>query len=149
MTDTIIDRLYQDNRTLINYLASQGEISLQSNVDSDFRKTLLLASASYFEATIKDYILKFVEEQTNINHPVLNFVKNKGIERQFHTFFAWEGRNANSFFGLFGGDFKDFMIANIQAEPKLEASIRAFLELGGTRNQLVHQNFATFTLGNR
>ncbi|RRR67699.1 MAG: hypothetical protein EI684_18575 [Candidatus Viridilinea halotolerans] len=67
MPDTIIDRLYQDNHALITYLATQGEISLQSNVDSDFRKILLLSAASYFEDVIKKHIVEFVEEQSNLS----------------------------------------------------------------------------------
>ncbi|RRR67698.1 MAG: hypothetical protein EI684_18570 [Candidatus Viridilinea halotolerans] len=85
-------------------------------------------------------------EQTCTNHPVLNFVKNKGLERQYHTLFDWERRNANKFFSLFGSDFRDFMSAVIREEPGIDAAIRAFLELGETRNQLVHQNFANFPL---
>lgn len=49
MTETIIDRFYKDNEELITYLEQQGELSLRSNVDSSFRKALLLSVASYFE----------------------------------------------------------------------------------------------------
>jgi RiboL-PSP-HEPN len=73
-------------------------------------------------------------------------VKNKALARQYHTFFNWDARNANSFFGLFGGDFKDFMTAKVEDDSTLEAGIKAFLQLGDSRNELVHENFATFAL---
>jgi hypothetical protein len=77
---------------------------------------------------------------------VENFVVNKAISRQYHTWFAWTGSNANQFFALFGPDFKQTMINKIKKSDQLQNSIRAFLELGGERNKLVHQNYAVFQL---
>lgn len=34
----------------------------------------------------------------------------------------------------------------VKDDPQLQSSIRAFLELGNLRNQLVHENFAVFPL---
>lgn len=74
------------------------------------------------------------------------FVRNKGLERQYHTLFSWEKSNANSFFGLFGTDFKDYMTSQVKNDQDLDDSIKAFLRLGETRNELVHGNFAIFPL---
>ncbi|MFH0926927.1 MAG: HEPN domain-containing protein [bacterium] len=146
MKKTIIDILYEENQALDKYLEENGEISLRSNIDSNFRKTLLLAVASYFEFIVTDNILKLVEEQINTAIPLLHFIKNKAIERQYHTYFDWNSRNANTFFGLFGSDFKEFMKTESRSNLKFESSIRAFIELGQIRNQLVHENFAVFPL---
>jgi len=94
---SIIDRIYEENEVLLNYLEERGQISLRSNVDNNFRKTLLLSAASYFESEIKESIVKFVTEFVSDENPILEFVKNKAIERQYHTYFSWKGRNANSF----------------------------------------------------
>ncbi|NJN67756.1 MAG: hypothetical protein HC884_14125 [Chloroflexaceae bacterium] len=143
-TETIIDRLYEDNKALVDYLQSQGQYSLLSNVEGSFPKVLLLAVASYFEDIIKQMILDLFQEQTNA--PLINFVANKAIKRQYHTFFDWKESNANQFFGLFGDDFKNAMKAEIKANPQLDQAVRAFMEIGQTRNALVHENFATFPL---
>ena len=74
------------------------------------------------------------------------FVKNKAISRRSHTWFKWEDRNANQFFGLFGSEFKKMMSERIKASDDLGVSIRAFLEVGNERNKLVHQDFASFPL---
>jgi hypothetical protein len=146
METTIVDRLYEDNRVLADYLEKGGENSLLNHVDSHFRKTLLLSAASFFETVIKDDLLRFVEERTKSTAPLMYFVKNKAIERQYHTFFNWDQRNANSFFGLFGSEFKEFMETEVKTDAQLGEGIRAFLELGAVRNHLVHQNFGTFPL---
>ncbi len=146
MEVTIIDRLYEDNRALVDFLNKGSENSLSNHVESHFRKTLLLSAASFFETVIKDDLLRFVEERAKGAAPLMHFVKNKAIERQYHTFFNWEQRNANSFFALFGSEFKEFMEAEVKSDTRFGESIRAFLELGAVRNQLVHQNFGTFPL---
>ena len=62
------------------------------------------------------------------------------------TWFDWEKKNANSFFGLFGVAFRDRMKAVVAEDNELESSIRSFLEVGRERNRLVHQDFASFSL---
>jgi hypothetical protein len=73
-------------------------------------------------------------------------VKNKAVSRQYHTWFSWEKRNANQFFGLFGDEFRRPMVAKIDASPEMQKSIQAFLELGNERNKLVHQNYVGFPM---
>lgn len=146
MRATVIDSLYNENHALIEYLKDKGEISFLNNVDAHFRKTLLLSIASYFETIIKESLIVFFGEKTNKAELILRFIENKAIERQYHTYFTWDANNANSFFGLFGSEFKEYMKAEVKTNTELDDSIRAFLRLGNYRNQLVHQNFATFPL---
>ncbi len=78
---------------------------------------------------------------------IISIIKTKAIKRQYHTYFDWEkSTNANSFFSLFGEDFKNKMAKQVKETPKLETAIRAFLQLGQERNKLVHQNFAEIVL---
>ncbi len=141
---TIIDRLYRENEDLLNYLRDKGEISFLSDVEDTFRKTLLLAVASYFESELVNGLLSFFIQHTKHADLILHFIQNKAVKRQYHTYFDWDGKNANSFFGLFGDGFKNYLKAEIENDLDLDKGIRAFLELGRERNALIHQNFASY-----
>ena len=90
---------------MIDYLETNKEISLKIVADDNLKKVLLLSAASYFEDEIKDIILSFVEKNSNDNSMIKSFVKNKAVERQYHTYFDWGTGNANRFFSLFGEEF--------------------------------------------
>jgi len=69
---------------------------------------------------------------------------------QYHTYFTWgekdepskPGKNANTFFSMFGEEFKSECEKEVKANGELDRVIKAFLELGHLRNILVHSNFA-------
>ena len=143
---TVVDRLRGEFSGLIAVLDKAGEVSLRSTADDNFRKALLLAAASYFEHRMTDAVLSFVSETTNDRALTTSFVRNKAVSRQYHSWFSWEAKNANGFFGLFGDGFRDFMRKKIEDDDALDAAIRAFLELGSNRNRLVHQDFGSFFL---
>jgi hypothetical protein len=111
-----------------------------------FRKGLLLAAASYFESRVCNAVLDFVRARANGSPLVENFVRNKAIARQYHSWFSWEARNANQFFGLFGSQFKALMETRVRGSLDMQGAVRAFLELGNERNRLVHENYATFSM---
>ena len=146
MSPNVIDSLYKDNKDILEFLQRNGEISFRVNVDSNFRKTILLSAASYFESVIKDILIEFFNEMTGQSEIVVSFIENKAIERQYHTFFHWGTNNANTFFSLFGEGFKEFMKAEVRDNKQLDEAIKAFLKLGDDRNRLVHQNFASIAL---
>ena len=75
-----------------------------------------------------------------------NFVRNKAIARQYHTWFEWTEKNANKFFALFGSEFKSAMSGRIKDSEELRLSVQSFLEVGNERNRLVHQDYATFQM---
>lgn len=146
---TVVDRLYQEFRDVVAYLDGKGEISHRVTAEENFRKALLIAAASYFEHRLCEYIVTFVDEVSSNNERVIQFVKNKAIERQYHTFFDWENTspNANQFFALFGQSFKEYMKSEARKEGSpLHNAVEAFIELGRDRNRLVHQDFGTFPL---
>jgi RiboL-PSP-HEPN len=134
MAGTIVDALYQSNRGVTEYLHAAGEISLSSTVDESFRKVLLLAAASYFEHMIKEVLLEFVTERAGADEAIVSLVRTKAVERQYHTYFRWDIRNANTFFAMFGEKFSSHMKSLVASDPKLKDSIEAFLELGELRN---------------
>jgi len=146
MTVTIVDSLYGDFQDLIINLDQTADLSLRNTAEDTFRKALLLASASYFEDKITSDLINYFNETSSHNQNATEFLKNKAISRQYHTFFDWGKHNANSFFSLFGESFKDFMKDEVRKSAELDESIKAFLELGDDRNRLVHGNYGNFSL---
>lgn len=146
MADTIIDSLYKEFTDLLSFLDQSKEISLRSTVDATFKKTLALSAASYFEDEVRTILINFVNEKSNSNTLLNSFVRNKAIARQYHTFFDWRGKNANKFFSLFGDEFKRSAAEDVKADIELEKAIKDFLDLGNTRNELAHLNFANIEL---
>ncbi|MEA1894617.1 MAG: HEPN domain-containing protein [Euryarchaeota archaeon] len=142
----IVRQRYKEFKEMIDYLETNKEISLKIVADDNLKKVLLLSAASYFEDEIKDIILSFVEKNSDNNPMITSFVKNKAVERKYHTYFDWSARNANRFFSLFGDGFKDQASEDVKDNSELEISIRAFLEIGNLRNELVHGNFAVFPI---
>src|SRR5262245_44428056 len=116
---SIIDKMYEENRTIIAYLDERKEPSLRSNVDAQFRKVLLLAIASYFEHEITQLLVRRVTRKTDNDSLLISFMKKKAIERQYHTYFNWDGKNANQFLGLFGEDFKERLSKEIRDSDTL------------------------------
>jgi hypothetical protein len=146
MIVTVVDRLHREFSDLLGVLESAGEPSLRSVADDNLRKSLLMASASYLERRMTEAVLEFVAAATAEDHILTWLVKNKVVSRQYHTWFDWEKKNANNFFGLFGVDFRDSMKKFVDKDVELKASIEAFLEVGRERNRLVHQDFGSFTM---
>jgi hypothetical protein len=143
---TIIDALYEQNREAIAVISRAEEISVASDVDNKLKKHLVMAAASYFETEVRTAIEKLVESASSGNAAVLALVKKKALERQYHTYFNWEGRNANTFFSYFGEEFGKKCKEDVKASDDLASAISAFLELGEMRNKLAHLNFAQFPI---
>ncbi|WP_028206628.1 HEPN domain-containing protein [Paraburkholderia nodosa] len=144
---TEVDRLYEESSGLINFLSPTSEISFQSMAGDNFRKVLLLAAASFFEYRICEIVTEFFRIRSNNSTMVVNFLRNKAISRQYHSWFDWDNStNANKFFALFGDEFKASIVTRVRETPDLKLAIEAFMEIGRERNKLVHQNFATFSM---
>lgn len=135
-----IKSLYNEYCEFYDFLMSNKQISFGLYINDIYKKALLLSAASYFESVITRTIYKFVSSKAHNNPEIIAFVDNKALKRQYHTFFDWDGNNANRFFGLFGSEFSQRAREEIKAK-KLEESEAAFLSIGRERNQLVHQNY--------
>jgi len=139
-----IDRIYNELGNAIRALEASGEISARVVVEDHARKALLLSVASHFEHKITGNLRQLCRMAKN--SLLTEFAVNKAVSRQYHALFQWKEKNLNSFFGLFGAEFKQRMVASVKADLHLDTAIKAFLELGNLRNQLVHQDYATFPL---
>ena len=140
-----IKALYDEYNELIEFCRINNQISFEMYINDTYKKSLLLSAASYFETVITKGIHDFAEAKSRQNLELIAFIDNKAIKRQYHTFFNWEGNNANQFFGLFGDTFKQQAKKQIQEKGLVEAE-RAFISIGHERNLLVHQNYIEATI---
>ena len=146
-----IEELWSDHRDLVAFLQSDNQLQLQSRVEDAFSKTLIVAAASYFEVRLTQSIVDLYIESTQGAELLAQFVKKQAIGRRFAQLFEWgdeakPGRNANSFYMSFGADFREYMVSKVRNDQCLDESVRAFLEIGNLRNQMVHGNYADFQL---
>jgi hypothetical protein len=146
MTESPVDRIYGEYRGASEFLMRSGEISLGSALDASSRKALLLAAASYFESSLCRDVLAFCQDVSASNALLAALVQNKAIARQYHTWFAWDGNTASTFFSLFGTEFRSHMDRLLTSDSELRLAVKDFMEMGRDRNRLVHGDFATFTL---
>jgi hypothetical protein len=143
--NTVVHTFYQKQAQLKEYFESRQEISLAQDVEETFRKSLALAAGSFFENEMILLLEEFARAKSSNCESLISLVKNKALSRQYHTFFKWDARNANGFFGLLGEAFRDRIKKRIEREPEIQTAIENFLDLGELRNMAAHQNFASFT----
>jgi hypothetical protein len=156
MARSVVEKLYTEFKDIADYLDDNKQPSLSSDVDKHFKKVLLLSAASYFEHEIQSLIEEFIKWHSNDDVRIVFFLKKKAISGQYHTYFSWgeknkpnkPGKNANSFFTLFGQEFKNRISNEVKENKDLDDSIKAFLWIGHIRNILVHSNFAAYNLDN-
>lgn len=146
MPKNLVELLYTQVTALSEYLIANREVSFASDSDDSARKVLLLAAASYFEVYLSEDVRRFLDDSLKEQHPLHKVVRTKLIDRQYHTWFNWDKDQANQFFGMFGDEFKKFMVDRIGNDAALQSGIASFMELGRLRNELVHQNFADFAI---
>ena len=128
------------------YFEERQEISLRDYSDSEFSKTLVVSTASFFEQQITDAVGRLAASTNSAS--VESLIQIKAIRRQYHTYFQWDGSNANQFLGLFGADFKKEVADEINKSDALKDGCKSFLWLGQERNRLVHGNFVSAPVDN-
>jgi len=153
-----IETLRNEYDAVIQFLDDQMQPSLSSDIKKHFKKIIALSAASYFEDQIKVILVKSLELSTNYNIPLVSFVKNKAIHRQYHTYFNWSssngnkekaGNNANAFLSLFGDQFKVEIERKIKSSLEMQLAMTSFIEIGHLRNLLIHNNFASYDLDSK
>ena len=146
MTPTAVDKMYEEF-TRLDDLLTENDLSLSLSVKQHFGKTLLLAAASHFEARLTKTVRDFSEASLiSRDHPLVGFVEQQATAREYFRWFDWKGRNARSFFGLFGAKFAARAREIVDDNAELGESIQAFLVIGRERNRLVHGDFASFSM---
>lgn len=146
MNGTIVDNMYSDSVDVLAFLDSKEEFERKRVAEDHFRKSLLMAAASHFERKLTECVIAFAEEVGGAGHVLVELVRRKAVERQYHKWFNWDGRNANAFFSMFGNDFRAWARNEVEADGELDGSIRDFLQIGAERNRLVHQDYGNFSM---
>ena len=116
------------------------------DINDHYRKILLFSCASFYESKIIEIIKAFVVANSSDSR-IGEFVNNKAIQRQYHTYFDWkQTNNINAFLGMFGAEFKKVVLTEIAASSDLEEQIKAFMIIGSERNKMAHGNFLEYKL---
>ncbi len=141
-----IDALIERHEEISAFFEEQKEITLRDYTDSEFRKTLVVSTASFFEQKITEAVGRLAASTNSAT--IENLIHEKAITRQYHTYFHWKGKNANQFLRLFGNDFKEEVAKEIKSDVSLKEGCESFLWLGQERNKLVHGNFSSAPVDN-
>ena len=143
----IVDDFYAKYNELLDLIPSK-DLSLKNWAHENFRRVLVLTMANYLENEITNLLKEFSRTKSG-NEFLYSFMKNKAIERQYYTFFEWKGHNANQFFSLFGEDFRKQASSEVDSNDVLNEAVKAFLEIGKTRNILIHESLHVVDIGNK
>lgn len=143
--DSILKRLVDESAELRGFLADQAQMSLLRAAEDNARKALVLSAASLFEHRITESLLNYVDNASGSDKCVVSLVRNKAIKRKFHEFFDWPGGKLGAFPTLLGENLGVELKESCARSPGKE-QMKAFLEIGDLRNQLVHGNYAVFPL---
>lgn len=103
-----------------------------------------MSAASAFESDIKRLIEAFCDRVSEGSQELISLVRLKILDRQYHTLFSWDQKNADTFFRLFGDSFRDLAQEDVERDEQLKKGIESFLEVGRLRNELIHNDYATF-----
>lgn len=145
MTLSPISSLHRSHSEIRQYLLDRKEVSYASAIEEITPKVLLLAAASMFEAEVTEGLVAFAERQ-GASSVMREFLRRKALERQYHAMFDWTASNLNKFWALFGTAFATYARNLVRSDESLDKSIRAFIEVGSLRNQMVHLNYLVFEL---
>jgi hypothetical protein len=139
-----VHRIRDELSAILDVVKTSGGPSDISSAESIATKALLLSAASHFEREICTTILECA--QGGGARPIyVAFIERQGLDRRYHAMFSWEHSNLNKFFSLFG-DVAKLKLSAAAKEEDISSSIGDFIYLGSKRNELVHQNFAGFSL---
>jgi hypothetical protein len=144
MSASVVDEFYDKYNQLLGKLSSSEEPSLGIWANDTFSRLLVIVSANYFEREVMRILLGLVKN-TSKSTLVVSFLE-MSTKRRYHEYFAWEKNNANKFFSMFGEDFKNNVSAEVAEKDSLNRGVQAFLEIGRTRNELVHQELLSIPL---
>lgn len=139
-----VEEFYRVHRDLIDYLIQNNQPSFASEANDNFRRSLVLAIASYFEHEISNIVRDLPVHHAGSHPMLLAIIEQKAVARQYHSYFDWDSPNANKFFSLFGSEYKAMASRKVTDDPDFKRAVAAFLALGVTRNRLVHQNYVQF-----
>ncbi|WP_157106460.1 HEPN domain-containing protein [Nocardia arthritidis] len=135
--------LYEDYRGLVEDLKDRSPSGLAA-LNRTYHKVILVAAASSLENQVKKVIGSMFCEHGRDELGV--FVTKRVMDRGYHQLFDWNAGKAKSFFGSFGPDCSKLFEETLKNDTEFEKQHFSFMRLGRLRNQLVHQDYATYAL---
>lgn len=146
MSEPFVESFYRSHKELADFLIANGQPTFAADANENFRRSLILAVASFFEHEICEIVRSLPARHAQGNPFLTELVAQKAVARQYHTYFEWDKTNANKFFAMFGAAYKASSQRKFDEDSDFKASVQAFLSLGETRNRMVHQNYLQFPL---
>lgn len=134
-----VQSLYDDYLGLASDLSSTP--SGLAALSRSYPKHLLLAAASSLEDRVKRLVTQIFERDGTDR--LATFVSKRVMARSYHTLFDWTAGSAKGFFNSFGDVCGIAFKAELQSNLELKEQHDAFMRLGGLRNQLVHNDYAS------
>ncbi len=107
-------------------------------------KSMLLATASYFEKAVCEIIKNYAKSVWD-SMVLISFLDKQALYGKYHSLFDWNSSNINKFIKLFGNEFYQFIEPSL-TEDHVKAAIKEFMLLGRLRNDLVHNNFSEYPM---
>ncbi len=140
-----IETFFSSLKETSAFLISHNEISRANGIEGSLAKTLIVATASFFEDFLTQIVLNYIERNAK-DQTVVEFCRIAAIEQKYHSWFDWKTSTATKFFSLFGEATKIKAAKRLKEDPELAASVAAFMFLGSQRNLIVHRNMLAYTL---
>ena len=134
-----VTALFEDYDELAEQLAHDP--SGLTALSRTYPKSLLMAAASSLEDQTKKLLPELFRRHGR--DELATFVERQVAARGFHTLFNWKDRSAASFFVLFGADCKTRFRNLLSIDEGFRAGHIGFMELGATRNETVHGDYAS------
>ena len=91
-----VERIYQELIALRTIIGKAESPSDQNAFEALAAKTLLLASASYFERLICENIAD-AARSSGTSDALIQFIVKQGLNRKYHALFNWRNNNINEF----------------------------------------------------
>lgn len=136
-----VEELYREYLELSEDLGTSNPSSL-SALNRSYHKHLLVAAASSLEQQVKTIVPQIF--QRHGTEFIGEFVARAVFARGYHTLFDWKNGTAATFFANFGPDCQRYFKAQLKADDELRDQHEAFMTLGARRNEVVHNDYATY-----
>ncbi|MGW4849426.1 HEPN domain-containing protein [Nocardia brasiliensis] len=138
-----VESLFEDYCGLVEDLKDRSPSGLAA-LNRTYHKVILVAAASRLENQVKQIVESLFREHGR--DELGAFVAKRVMARNYHQLFDWPNEKARGFFTSFGPKCANAFDTAMKTDTEFLRQHAAFMRLGSLRNQLVHQDYATYIL---
>lgn len=138
-----VELLYRDYQGLVEDLQGRSPSGLVA-LNRSYHKVILIAAASSLENQVKAVVESLF--RVHGRDELGTFVAKKVLARGYHGLFDWDRERARMFFSNFGPDCAKSFDQKLKSDEEFSTQHSSFMRIGSLRNQLVHQDYATYVL---